>query len=380
MQTTWNYATYRATLLTFLMLYFFAMTMAPSAHASTTSGKQAHAAGNAKKKAVKNTAATAGKVSLDAHPHQIRQKNHIVHRQNLRTVAYTDPSAASASLRDSESRNGAAQDDIIVHREHSADVQPLTSQAMLQSEAAFVQDLNSDNIIYDKNSDEIRPIASISKLMTALVVAEAGQSLSQILQISDADVDRMRYSRSRLPVGAELSRADMLHLALMSSENRAAHALGRYYPGGMPAFVRAMNDKARSLGMRHTRFVEPTGLSSDNVSTPRDLVKLLQAVNEHPLIHRYTTDDKYQVNLGRGRQLVYNNTNRLVKNSDWDIKISKTGFINEAGECLVMLTRIDNRDVAIVLLNSTGRYSRIGDAVRVRTLVENSADANVAML
>jgi D-alanyl-D-alanine endopeptidase (penicillin-binding protein 7) len=295
-------------------------------------------------------------------------------------VAYTDPSAASASLRDSESRKGAAQDDIIVHREHSADVQPLTSQAMLQSEAAFVQDSNSDNIIYDKNSDEIRPIASISKLMTALVVAEAGQSLSQILQISDADVDRMRYSRSRLPVGAELSRADMLHLALMSSENRAAHALGRYYPGGMPAFVRAMNDKARSLGMRHTRFVEPTGLSSDNVSTPRDLVKLLQAVNEHPLIHRYTTDDKYQVNLGRGRQLVYNNTNRLVKNSDWDIKISKTGFINEAGECLVMLTRIDNRDVAIVLLNSTGRYSRIGDAVRVRTLVENSADANVAML
>ncbi len=249
---------------------------------------------------------------------------------------------------------------------------------MLRSEVAFVQDLESTDVLYDKNSDDVRPIASISKLMTALVVAEAGLPMHQTMQISDADVDRVRYSRSRLPVGTQLSRADMLHLALMSSENRAAHALGRYYPGGMPAFVRAMNDKARSLGMRKTRFVEPTGLSSENVSTPRDLVKLLKAVSKQPLIHRYTTDDKYQVEVGRGRQLVYNNTNRLVGNSNWDIKISKTGFINEAGECLVMLTRIDNRDVAIVLLNSSGRYSRIGDAVRIRTLVENAS--NVAML
>jgi D-alanyl-D-alanine endopeptidase (penicillin-binding protein 7) len=131
--------------------------------------------------------------------------------------------------------------------------------------------------------------------------------------------------------------------------------------------------------MRHTRFVEPTGLSVENVSTPRDLVQLLRATNNHPVIHRYTTDDKYEINVGKGRQLVYNNTNRLVKNDDWDIKISKTGFINEAGECLVMLTRIDGRDVAIILLNSTGRYSRIGDAVRIRSLVENAA-SSVAML
>lgn len=256
--------------------------------------------------------------------------------------------------------------------------QATAKEALLRSEIAFVQDLSSNDVLYDKNSDEVRPIASISKLMTALVIAESGQSLDEILKISDADVDRMRNSRSRLAIGTELSRADMLHLALMSSENRAAHALGRYYPGGMPAFVRAMNDKARALGMRQTQFVEPTGLSVENVSTPRDLVKLLQATSKQPLIERYTTDDSYQIATGRGRQLVYNNTNRLVRNDKWDIKVSKTGFINEAGECLVMLARIDNRDLAIVLLNSSGRYSRIGDAVRIRTLVESSN--TVAML
>jgi len=244
--------------------------------------------------------------------------------------------------------------------------------AQLRSETAFAIDLNSSTVLFDKNSNEIRPIASISKLMTALIVAESGLPMNETLTISDEDVDRLRHSRSRLAVGTRLSRADMLHLALMSSENRAAHALGRYYPGGMPAFVRAMNDKARSLGMRSTHFVEPTGLSANNVSTARDLAKLLRAVSKQPLIHRYTTDDKYEIALGSGRQLVYNNTNGLVRNEAWDIKISKTGFINEAGECLVMITRIDNRDVAMVFLNSTGRYSRIGDAVRMRSIVENS--------
>ncbi|HWK70215.1 MAG TPA: D-alanyl-D-alanine endopeptidase [Burkholderiaceae bacterium] len=290
-------------------------------------------------------------------------KPRIVRRQNLRPASYA-PSAQGSLAAPPQAGASEAELD--------------TRQAVLRSEVAFVQDLESSHVLYDKNSDEVRPIASISKLMTALVVAEAGLPMDETLEISDADVDRLRHSRSRLRVGTQLSRATMLHLALMSSENRAAHALGRYYPGGMPAFVRAMNDKARALGMRKTHFVEPTGLSSDNVSSPRDLVKLLRAVSKQPLIHRYTTDDSYQVDVGRGRQLVYNNTNRLVKNSDWDIQISKTGFINEAGECLVMLTRIDNRDVAIVLLNSTGRYSRIGDAVRIRNLVENSS--NVAML
>lgn len=255
---------------------------------------------------------------------------------------------------------------------------PVAHADNMQSESVFVQDLSSASVLYDKNSEDVRPIASITKLMTALVVAESGLSLQQNLSISTDDIDRLRNSRSRLAVGTQLTRADMMHLALMSSENRAAHALGRHYPGGMLAFVRAMNDKARALGMRHSRFVDPTGLSADNVSTPRDLVKLLRAVNEHPVIQRYTVSDQHNIKLKNGRQLVYNNTNRLVKSNDWDINISKTGFINEAGLCLVMVTRIDNREVAMVFLNSHGRYSRIGDAVRVRNYVEKHL--NLAML
>lgn len=244
------------------------------------------------------------------------------------------------------------------------------SEANLRSEVALVYDVEDDAVLYEKNSHDLRPIASISKLMTALVVVESGLPMDEVLTISDEDVDRLRHSRSRLAVGTRLTRGEMLHLALMSSENRAAHALGRHYPGGMPAFVRAMNDKARALGMRHSRFVEPTGLSSENVATSHDLVKLLKAASRHPAIRHYATDDTEVFDLGRGRRLTYNNTNRLVKRDDWNIHISKTGFINEAGECLVMLTRIDDRDLAIVLLNSNGKYSRIGDAVRIRKLVE----------
>jgi D-alanyl-D-alanine endopeptidase (penicillin-binding protein 7) len=256
-------------------------------------------------------------------------------------------------------------------------------EPQLQAEVAYVQDLQSSRVLFDKNADEIRPIASISKLMTALVIADARQPMNDMLTITEDDVDRMRFSRSRLPVGAQLNRADMLHLALMSSENRAAHALARYYPGGMPAFIRAMNDKARALGMRNTHFVEPTGLSADNVSTPRDLVKLLAAANKHPVIHRFTTSERYTVQVGNSRVLTYQNTNQLVRKSDWHIQISKTGFINEAGQCLVMLTQIENRPVAIVLLNSSGRYSRIGDAVRIREMVESGhigKERQVAML
>jgi D-alanyl-D-alanine endopeptidase (penicillin-binding protein 7) len=245
-----------------------------------------------------------------------------------------------------------------------------TLEAALRSEVALVFDVEDGQVLYEKNSAELRPIASISKLMTALVIAESKLPMDEVLTITDDDVDRMRYSRSRLAVGTRLTRGEMLHLALMSSENRAAHALGRHFPGGMPAFVRAMNDKARALGMRHSRFVEPTGLSSENVATSHDLVKLLRATNRHPVIRRYATDDTEVFDVGRGRRLTYNNTNRLVKKDDWDIRVSKTGFINEAGQCLVMLTRIDQREVAIVLLNATGSYSRIGDAVRIRKLVE----------
>jgi D-alanyl-D-alanine endopeptidase (penicillin-binding protein 7) len=378
----WNAPSYRPSrlaLLPVLLLLVLGMNVEAVASTRGSTADNAQKTVSATKKAVvrKSTAskttarkATARKVTKTV-TRRNAQRPSVAHRRNLQPVSY-GAAAAVAGLTNPH----ADTSDVIVHRAPAA-VAPLTSHAMLRSEVAFVQDLDNSHVLFDKNGDEVRPIASITKLMTALVVAEAGLPMNEILEIADADVDRLRHSRSRLGVGTTLSRADMMHLALMSSENRAAHALGRHYPGGLPAFVRAMNDKARSLGMRKTHFVDPTGLSSDNVSSPRDLVKLLTAVSKQPLIHRYTTDDRYEIEVGRGRQLVYNNTNRLVRKSDWDIQISKTGFINEAGECLVMLTRIDNRDVAIVLLNAASR-TRIADAVRLRTLVENAN--SVAML
>lgn len=253
-------------------------------------------------------------------------------------------------------------------------VTPLLKQIpeQLQSEIAYVQDIESGAIIYQKNSDQIRPIASITKLMTALIVLEAKQNPNEVLEITTADIDHLKNTTSRLSVGSKLTRAEMLHLALMSSENRAANALGRHFPGGVTAFVRAMNDKARSLGMRQTRFMEPTGLSSENVSSPQDLIVLLRETAKHPQINDYTTSDQLIVEPRSKRQLIYNNTNRLVQNDKWDIQVSKTGFINEAGQCLVLMTRLEGRQVGIVLLNSQGRYSRIGDAIRLRNVVEKS--------
>lgn len=240
----------------------------------------------------------------------------------------------------------------------------------LRSHVVFVQDLNSKAVLFSRNDDVARPIASITKLMTALVVIDAKQPLDEILQITQDDVDVVKFSRSRLAVGVKLSRADMLHLALMSSENRAANALGRHYPGGMPAFVAAMNNKARELGMTNSRFVEPTGLSSANVATPRDLVKLMQATAARPSIRYYSTNQQHEIST-RGHATLFRNTNMLVTNPNWDIRVSKTGFINEAGQCLVMVARINNRDTAIVLLNADGKGTRIGDAVKIRQLVQN---------
>ena len=253
---------------------------------------------------------------------------------------------------------------------------PSSQAAALRSSVAYVQDVATSTVLFSKNEDTVRPIASISKLMTALVVVDANLPMDEMLDVTDDDIDRLRHASSRLPVGSRLSRADMLHVALMSSENRAAHALGRYYPGGMPAFVRAMNEKARELGMLDTHFVEPTGLSSENVSSPRDLVRLLRAASQRPLIHRYTTDTEYDTEMRKGRTQTFRNTNALVRNADWDIKVSKTGYINEAGECLVTLARINGRHLAIVLLDSQGKYSRVADAVRIRKFVQNE----VAML
>lgn len=235
----------------------------------------------------------------------------------------------------------------------------------LRSSAALVLDEKEQKVLYARRADVQAPIASITKLMTAIVVTEARLPLDERIKITRDDVSRGKGTYSRLPVGTTLTRGELLHLALMASENRAAHALGRNYPGGEPAFVRSMNLKARELGMTSSRFVEPTGLSSDNVSTPEDLAKLVIAASHDPVIRRYSTDPAHAVPVGR--QLVeFHNTNSLVKNPAWDIALQKTGYIAEAGRCLVMKAVIEGRSVVIVLLNSFGKYTRVADAKRVR--------------
>ncbi|MDO5666458.1 MAG: serine hydrolase [Alcaligenaceae bacterium] len=243
--------------------------------------------------------------------------------------------------------------------------------AILNSEIALVVGLNDNQVLYSKNADVIRPIASISKLLSALVITRSGLSLDEKITITADDIDRVKNSGSRLSVGTTLSRREMLLLSLMSSENRAAHALGRTYPGGMTAFVNEMNSVARQLGMTRSRFVEPTGLSPMNVSTPNDLVRLLRAVGKDNTIKRFSTSDDYSVITSNGRTEKYRNTNRLIRNDDWSIHISKTGYIRESGQSLVMITEFEKRPVAVVLLNADGRLTRFADAVRVRHVVQN---------
>jgi D-alanyl-D-alanine endopeptidase (penicillin-binding protein 7) len=244
----------------------------------------------------------------------------------------------------------------------------------LKSSVALVLDQDTDEVLFSKNAQAVLPIASLTKLMTALVVAEAGQPLGELLSVSQADVDTEKGSRSRLKVGTQLSREEALHLALMSSENRAAHALGREYPGGVDAFVKAMNLKAVALGMDATRFVEPTGLSSQNRSSAEDLATLVKAAHRHPIIREMSTSPSYEIDVG-ARHVRFVNTNRLLSNSEWDIGLQKTGYITEAGRCLVMQARLAGRQVIMVFLDSAGKYSRLGDAERVRRWVEDSAPA-----
>lgn len=241
----------------------------------------------------------------------------------------------------------------------------------LSANAAFVFDPQSGQALFAKNADEVMPIASITKLMTALVVVEAGQEMDEVLTVTEADIDRIKHTSSRLRIGSRLTRANMLHIALMSSENRAASALGRHYPGGLPAFVAAMNAKAKSLGMQHTRYVEPTGLSSENVSTANDLAKLVIAAHSYPVIRNYSTNREYAVSPG-GRVLQYRNSNRLIASSSWDILLQKTGYISEAGRCLVMNAVIDGRAIVMVFLDAKGKFARAADAGRVRQWLQSA--------
>lgn len=239
----------------------------------------------------------------------------------------------------------------------------------LSARAALVLDQLSSQVLFEKNADDVLPIASITKLMTAFVVLEAQQDLQEIVTVTTDDIDRIKHTSSRLPIGARLTRAEMLHIALMSSENRAASALGRHYPGGLPAFVEAMNAQAKLLGMIDTHYVEPTGLSSANVSTAQDLARLVAAAERHPLIKKFSTHPRHAVAPG-GRVLQYANSNRLIRRSDWDIVLQKTGYISEAGRCLVMQAVIDARPVVMVFLDAKGKYSRAADATLVRSWLE----------
>ncbi|MBC7917092.1 MAG: serine hydrolase [Rhodoferax sp.] len=240
----------------------------------------------------------------------------------------------------------------------------------LRSGVALVVDQDTKEVLFRKNEHAVLPIASITKLMTGVVVTEAHLPMDEMLTITQDDVDTEKGSTSRLRVGTQLSRGELLHLALMASENRAAHALGRTFPGGLNQFVAMMNGKARSLGMRDTRYVEPTGLSSKNQSSAQDLATLVSFAYNDPTLRELSTSTGYQVAVGR-RTLQYNNTNRLVKNPEWEIGLQKTGYISEAGQCLVMQAKVAGRKLIMVFLDSAGKLSRIGDAERVRRWVES---------
>ncbi len=240
----------------------------------------------------------------------------------------------------------------------------------LKSNAVYVLDESNAAVVLSRQSDVAMPIASITKLMTALVVLDAGQPLDETVEITAEDRAGTRGTFSRLEVGARLTRADLMHLALMASENRAAFALGRSYPGGLAACVEAMNAKARALGMKSTRFVEPTGLSSDNVASSEDLARLVQAAAQSPTIQEYSTDPSYAVPVRR-RTVEFRNTDALVRNPTWNIIVQKTGYIAEAGRCLVMKAIFEGRSVVIVLLDSAGKYTRVADARRIRKWLES---------
>lgn len=251
---------------------------------------------------------------------------------------------------------------------------------VLKASVAYVIDQDSGQVLLGKNDDDVRPIASLTKLMTGVIIADAKLPLDERITITQDDVDRLKGSSSRLRVGTELTRGQALHLTLMSSENRAAHALARTYPGGERAFVEAMNNKAKQLGMDQTHYVEPTGLSSENQSSARDLALLADAAHDRPLLRKYSTSPGYRLELDKGA-LQYVNSNQLVREGDWPIGLQKTGYISEAGQCLVVQTKVKDRNLIMVFLDSASKVTRIRDAeivkrwLRTRPAVASTASA-----
>ena len=247
----------------------------------------------------------------------------------------------------------------------------------VRSAFALVVDAESGAVVFEQDAGRVAPIASITKLMTALVVLDGKQPLDEVITLTNADRWKGKGAHSRIPVGARITRADLLRLALMASENRAAQTLGRNYPGGIKEFVRTMNLKAKVLGMTKTRFADPSGLSSENVSSARDLAKLVAAASRDPVIREYSTLPSHEVRVGKS-MLGYRNTNLLIGKPDWTIQVQKTGFTNDAGECLVMQAVLDERPVTMVLLNSFGKLTRTADARRIRKWMEAQKSPTVA--
>lgn len=238
---------------------------------------------------------------------------------------------------------------------------------LLSSQSALIMNNQTGEILYQKNINQVRSIASISKLVSAMVVLDANQNMNDQITITDAEIDRLKNSTSRLSVGTVMTRRELLHIGLMSSENRAIHALARTYPGGMPAFVEAMNNKAAELGMTNSRFYEPTGLDPRNQSTARDLALLVRGASQYPLIRQYSTANSGSVYTSNGRVEQYHNSNALVREGLWPIALQKTGYIREAGRSMVLLTSVQNQPVTIVLLNSPSSTTRVSDARALRS-------------
>jgi serine-type D-Ala-D-Ala endopeptidase (penicillin-binding protein 7) len=248
---------------------------------------------------------------------------------------------------------------------------PISRAPQLRSAAFMVQDQRTGEHLMSKRAEISLPIASITKLMTAMVILDARLDMDETIIIKEQDKDTLRHSHSHLPVGAGLSRREALLLALMASENRAAHALARTYPGGVSALVQAMNEKAHAMALRDTRFVDPTGLSDENVASAKDLSRLVDVASRYPQICDFSTQKEATLELGR-QQAHFANTNALVKNQKWQISLSKTGYIEDSGRCLVMRTQLAQRPVLIVLLNSLGKNTRLADAARIKTWLEGS--------
>lgn len=303
------------------------------------------------------------------------------------TTISVAPAHAHAGSQPSPHATRTAQNEI-------TDIPELPSnEPKLNSLAVLVLNQSNGQALYQKNVDILTPIASITKLMTAMVLLDAHQPMDEDITISPLDVDNLRHSSSRLAVGTTLSRGELLHLALIASENRAAHALARNYPGGLQRFIAAMNNKARALNMQHTTFEDPTGLTSNNRSTAEDLAKMVEAAARYPQIRDITTTGSYEitrpalVRVGHKhkkewrhivRRVEFHNTNRLVRNDNWNIGLSKTGFINEAGHCLVMQAKIAQKEVIIVLLDG-GKYARVADAERIKSWLEHQSSTLVAL-